>query len=169
MVGRSADKRQANGPVHSVLEPNHFERPESLVVIHRHHGIVFAAISVIEQGVRRQRPDDLQPTRPRGANRGSDEGLLLGTELTAFTRVRIQTADRHPRARQSQVATCVRGEFNRLFDPGLRQAVRHLFERQVSGDQRHAQPAAALVLAEQHHRGAIGAGELREKFGLADE
>ena len=48
-------------------------------------------------------------------------------------------------------------------------ALHHQCERQVSGDQGHAQPAAALVLAEQHHRGAIGAGELREKFGLADE
>ena len=35
--------------------------------------------------------------------------------------------------------------------------------------QRHAQPAAAVVLAEQHHRRAVGAGELREQLGLPDE
>ena len=39
----------------------------------------------------------------------------------------------------------------------------------VNRGERDAQPAAALVRAEQHHRGAFRAGELGEKFRLADE
>ena len=43
------------------------------------------------------------------------------------------------------------------------------FERQMGGGQRDAEPAAAVVLAEQHHGGAFGAGELGEELGLPDE
>ena len=39
----------------------------------------------------------------------------------------------------------------------------------VDGGQRHAEPAVFFVVAEQHHRGAFGAGEFGEKFGLPDE
>jgi hypothetical protein len=41
--------------------------------------------------------------------------------------------------------------------------------RNVNGGQRDAEPASALVRAEQHHRGAFGVGEFGEKFRLADK
>ncbi len=42
-------------------------------------------------------------------------------------------------------------------------------ERQMCRRQGHPQPAAAVILAQQHHRRAVRAGELREKLCLADE
>ena len=39
----------------------------------------------------------------------------------------------------------------------------------MGGGQRHAQPASAVILAQQHHGGALRAGELREELRLADE
>ena len=69
-----------------------------------------------------------------------------------------------PRSRQD-----LRGEFDGERDFFRRQFFGNGFDGNVNGGQRDAQPAAAFVRAEQHHRGAFGAGEFGEKFRLADK
>jgi len=46
VVRRGADERETQRPVHAALETNHFERHQSLIVIHRDHRIVLAATAV---------------------------------------------------------------------------------------------------------------------------
>ena len=76
---------------------------------------------------------------------------------------------RDARARQAEIATSLRREFDGQFDFLARQPRGHFANGNVNGGQRHAQPAIAIVGAQQHHRGAIGACQFGEQFGLADE
>src|SRR5208283_5821574 len=102
-------------------------------------------------------------------NRWRDDFNLLVAKLPALARVGIQTANGDARARQTQIATGLRGQLDgereffrcEFFSDGL--------ERNVNRGQRDAQPASAFILAEQHHRGAFGLGESGEKFSLAGE
>ena len=108
--------------------------------------------------------------RSRAArDRRGDGGLLFGAHLAAFARVRVQAADGDASARQAEVATGLRGQLDHHLDLGLRQVVGDQFERQMRCCQRDAQPAATVVLAEQHHCGAVGARELGEQLCLPDE
>ena len=48
-------------PVHAGIERHHLQRRQSLVVVHRHHGVVVAAIGVVEKRVGAERPGDIDP------------------------------------------------------------------------------------------------------------
>ena len=124
---------------------------------------------MVEQGVGAERADDVDLAAPGRRHGRSDGGLLFGAHFAALARVRVQAADGDTRARQAEVATGLRGQLDHHLDLGLRQVVGDELDRQMRRRQRDAQPAAAVVLAEQHHRRAVGAGELGEQLRLADE
>ena len=100
---------------------------------------------------------------------GRDGFDFLVAKFPAFAGVRIQAGDGDFRARQTEVAAGLRGEFDGERDFFRRQFFGNGFDGNVNGGQRDAQPASAFVRAEQHHRGAFGAGEFGKKFRLADE
>jgi len=101
VVGRRSDEGQTERPVDTVFEGDHFQRSQPLVVIHRHNRVVVPAISVIEQCVRRKRPDDIQPSLSQRIDHRLDHGDFLVPKFAAFSGMRIQAADRHTSAGQT--------------------------------------------------------------------
>ena len=71
-------------------------------------------------------------------------------------------------ARQTEVAAGLRGEFDGERDFFRRQLFGNGLDGDVNRGERDAQPASALIRAEQHHGGAFGAGEFGKEFGLTD-
>ena len=169
VVGRGADERQTQRPVHAGFKRNHFQRAKPLVVIHGHHRVKIAAIRAVKQRVRRHRPDNIKLAALHGAHRRVDDGLLFVADFAAFARVRIQSANADARTRQTEVAAGLGGQLNGGFDFNAGQFFRDGFERHVRGGQRHAQPAPTVIVAEQHHRGFVCAREFGQKLRLARE
>ena len=151
MVGRRADELQAERPVHPGLETDQLERSQSLVVIHRHDGVVSADEGLVEQRVRAHRADDLQPLGQGQLDGGPDDPDLLVADVAAFARVGIEAADSDPRARQLQQAAGFGGSPDSLEDVLDRQRFRHGAEGDMRRHQRDAEPAVPVIAAEKHH------------------
>ena len=138
-------------------------------MIHRDHHIKIPLQGIMKNRVTTQRANNVESAFLRGENRRRDDFYFFIAKLPAFARVRIQAANGHTRTRQLQITARLRGQLDGEFNFRRCEFFRDGFERNVNCGQRDAQPASALVVAEQHHRGAFGAGEFGEKFSLAGE
>ena len=93
MIGRSPHEREAQRPIHTAIKSDHLEWNESLVMIHRDHHIIFAAICLIEQRIRADRANDIQTLVLRCTySRPNDTDFLI-THLPALSRMRVEAAD----------------------------------------------------------------------------
>ena len=95
--------------------------------------------------------------RARGLDCRDDDRDLLVANFAAFAGVGIQAAHGHACAGQAEITASLRRQFNGEFDLLPRERGGHAFERNVNGRQRHAQPAVPVIVAQQHHGGAIRA------------
>ena len=83
--------------------------------------------------------------------------------------MRIQPAHRHAGARQREFVAGLRREIDGQFHLMSRQCFGHARDGNMRRGQGDAQPAPAIIVAEEHHRRAPGFRERREQFGLSDE
>jgi len=81
--------------------------------------------------------------------------------------VGIEAADGDAGAAEAQVGASPGGELDGELDFGDGDPVGEKADGDVRGGEGDAQPAAAVVLAQQHHRRAVGAGQLGEELGLS--
>ena len=91
VVRRSAHDRETRCEVHTVLEGKSLERSESLVVIHSQYGIIFRIVCKSEESVRRVWTEGHNSLLVRLLYCRDDDVLLLVTEKSAVTAVRVET------------------------------------------------------------------------------
>src|SRR5688572_4639427 len=133
VIGRGADKRQAERPVYAALEPDHLQRHQSLIVIHRHNGIVLAAENVVEQSIGVEWTVNVAALFFRPARRGLDDGQSFGAALAAFDGMRIRAANSDARPGQSKVGTRLGGIRYGVKDLWLGQVRSHVLDREMRG------------------------------------
>ena len=66
-------------------------------MVHRQHGVGVIEIFRLKQGIGRQRPVKFHPLRPQLVEHRNNSVYLFRTHMTAFARVRIQSADQNAR------------------------------------------------------------------------
>ena len=136
----------------------------SLVVVHRHHQVVEAAVGLREQGIGRQRPLGRDAVILRRADRRNDLVRLLAAEQTAVAGVRVES--RHPdaRPREAEHLAGAVGQADHGLHPLAGDARARLAQRHVGGHMHHAQGPG-----HQQHRVVAGAGEVGVDLGLSGE
>ena len=135
-------------------------------MICRQHRVRTVQIKRLEQRVGRQRVGDVDAVDfaqfPRGRLHDVD---FLAPQIAVFARVRIQPCQQDFRLGQAEFfAQILVQNLRHAFHQLGRNAPRHVFERQMGGEQRHAQTAAG-----QHHHHLRRPGALRQIFGVAAE
>ena len=116
-----------------------------------------------------ERPNNFESTLPRRFDRRNDGRDFLIANFPALARMRIQPAHRHAGARQREFVAGLRREIDGQFHLMSRQCFGHARDGNMRRGQGDAQPAPAIIVAEEHHRRAPGFRERREQFGLSDE
>ena len=91
-----SDDRQAQCDVDSPLEPDCLQCDMTLIVIHRHHGIVGAVEGVEKERVIRVRSGRVEALALRSNDSGSDERLLFVAKETVLSGVGIQRCHGDP-------------------------------------------------------------------------
>lgn len=116
-----------------------------------------------EQGVGRQRADQVEAFATQALEAGFDHLDLFPAQVTAFAGVRVESADQDARMGDAELVAQVGVEDAR--DPGqalVANGVGDLAQRQVGGRQGNAQASSG-----QHHHHLGGVGEVGEEFGMA--
>ncbi len=103
VIGRGADERQTECPVHTLLECNHLKRCQTLVVVHGDHHVVFASKGIVKQGIGADRTDGFDPQSAGCLNCWADGGQFFSPNLAAFAGVRVEPADPDPGSRESKI------------------------------------------------------------------
>ena len=116
VVRRRANEGKAEGPINSSFEADHFQRCETLVMIHRDHRLVMTMVGVIEKRVCREGAYHVNAERLRLIQRRDNCCEFFGSDLTAFPSMGIQPTDCYACAWQVEVAAGFRRKFNRLKD-----------------------------------------------------
>ena len=98
-----------------LFERDHFQRRQSLVVIHRHDRIG-SPLRRSGKPFAAQKSHDVQSAVLRGQDGRRRWFSFPVPKLAAFAGMRIQTANRNSRARQSQVVTGLGGDFDDQLD-----------------------------------------------------
>src|SRR5579863_82857 len=81
VVGRGANKGQAEGDIHGAIELQRLKRNQALVVIHRDRPVEAETIVMPHEGrIRRQRAEGLESGALRTPNRRTDAAQLLVAE-----------------------------------------------------------------------------------------
>ncbi len=86
--------------IHRLLPPEQFQRDQGLVMVKGHHGVVFPPDRGSHQGVHGERTLDRPAKRAKGR---PQDPLLLPTEESPFTGVRIQSGQPDPGTPDSEI------------------------------------------------------------------
>src|ERR1043166_3482151 len=105
----------------------------------------------------------------RVVNGWADNRLFFCSHLAAFARMRIEAANGDPRAWKPKILARSRSERDHQLDFRTSQVISDKPQRQMRCRECDAQPSAAIIMAQQHHRCAVRAREMGEKFSLSDK
>src|SRR5580698_984432 len=163
VVGRSPNKWQSDGHVHSTIKLQGLERDQALIVIHSHSRIeAESTIMPNEGGIGRERPVRIDAAFDRAPNRRRDDANLLVAEESIFTPVGIEAE--HADAwicRAFILAQMPIEHRDGVEDIFLRQQARHLREAHMDGHQGHPKFASC-----EHHAPVFGAPDLRHHLAM---
>ena len=128
-----------------------------------HHPVELAAGRADEDGIRRQRPDDVRSAFSGVRDRGFDQPALLIAEGARLARMRVQCGDRQPRPLQTVEAAQVgRGQGDSRRNPLDRQRRGYRGQPQMRRNEDHAQAAA-----DEHHAHLRRASKPGQQFSVA--
>ncbi len=162
MVDRGAHDRQPQRDIDGRAKALVLEHRQALVVVHRQHRVAVFQMFRGEQRIGRQGADQVDAFLAQQGQCRLDDLYLFAAQMTAFTRVRIESADQNARTGDTELLDQVGVQDACDFAQALGgNGRRDILEWQVSGHQRHAQAARG-----EHHDHLLGMGQLGEKFGM---
>ena len=107
--------RQTDGDIDCFIKSHHFDRDQSLIVIHRDNAIIVALNGVIKQRICRVWAAAIDPRLLCQQDGRFDDPLLFVAELTVFAGMRIQARGCDMRLGDSEILLqCVIEQINRL-------------------------------------------------------
>ena len=163
MIGRRADKRQAQRYIHAAGKIQRLDRDQGLVVIHADSGIIARACGGVEHRVGGQWAGQIQPLGPQSVQHRGDHFDLLGPHRPAFARMRVQTRNGNARTGNAEIpAQGGMGDQDGVGQHPGGQGCGHIGQRDMDRRGHHTQGVAG-----QHHHHPVHACQSSQVFRMA--
>ena len=150
MIGAGSHKRQAQGLVHAVVQPQVFDRYQTLVVVHGDNHIrVFLSLRTVrlhEHGVWRVRATDMHTQRLGFFNGWGNKTNLFIPKQSLFSCMGVKPCDSHARNSSMDIPPAVMRDLESFKKIVKVDQANGFAQRHMDADQNHPQP-----WARQHH------------------